>query len=110
MPKTKKTNGAYAPTLPGVQPLQLRTLSGAFESARTVARLTQIEKCSTYSHLRDSLKALAQPKNIDALKQLYYALEHLNDYMLQLGNTTLVQPYEHPLVTRQRIVEEDPLP
>lgn len=103
----KKSNGTPHPTLPGVQPLQLRTLSGAFESARTVTRLTGIEKCSTYDHLRQQLKQLALPKNIDQLKQLYYALAHLNDHAVQLGNTTLVQPYEHPLVTRERIVEQE---
>ena len=103
----KKTNGTPHPTLPGVQPLQLRTLSGAFESARLVTHLTQIERCSTYAHLAAQLKQLALPKNIDQLKQLYYALESLNDHAMQLGNTTLVQPYEHPLVSRERFVEQE---
>lgn len=105
MPKNKK-NGTPQPTLPGVQPLQLRTLSGSFEAARAVSRLTHIEQCSTYDHLRQQLKALALPKNIDALKELYYALSALNDHAIQLGNTTLIQAYEHPLVTRERIPEE----
>ena len=107
MAKKAKTNGTHQPTLPGVQPLQLRTLSGAFESARTVAQMTGIESCSTYAHLAKRLKDLAAPRNIDALKTLFYALDDLNKHAVQLGNTTLVQPYEHPLVTRERVVEEE---
>lgn len=104
----KKTNGTPAtPTLPGVRPLQLRTLSGSFEASRTVARLTRIEFCSTYAHLAAQLKELTKPKHIDLLKELYYALAHLNDHAIELGNTTLVQPYEHPLVTRERHVDEE---
>ena len=102
----KKVNGSH-PTLPGVQPLQLRTLSGAFEAARTVTHLTTIESCSTYAHLAKRLKELAAPRNIDSLKLLFYALDDLNKHAVQLGNTTLVQPYEHPLTTKERYVEPE---
>lgn len=87
-------------TMPS-QPLQLTTLSGIYESAREVVRLTQIEACSTYDRSAQRLKMLAtSSRSREDLIRLHQALDKLAAASEMLGLTTLVQPSEHPLVVR----------
>lgn len=87
------------------QSLQLTTLSGTFEAAREVARLTKIETCSTYDRLAQHLKNLSTPKGREELIRLHQALDRLDNHSITLGNTTLIQSAEHPLVHRAAMRE-----
>lgn len=78
--------------------LQLHTLSGLFEAAREVTRMSSISTCSTFDQLSRALAKVSKDK--DKIKDLYYALERLEHHSLALGATTLVRPTDHPLVTR----------
>jgi hypothetical protein len=94
MPKKAAPNGHHP------DGLRLTTLSGTFEAARTVTRLTEIEKTATYAQFAARLKVIAQPRNIDTLKELFNALNLLNQKSADLGDTTLVRSSDHPLASR----------
>lgn len=89
----KKSNG-----LPTPEALQLRTLSGTYEAARTVVLITHIETVSTFTQLAQRLRLIA--KDSQQLVELYDALNKLHEHNHVLGLTTLVRPSDHPLVTR----------
>lgn len=97
--KKFKPNG----TPSDVHPLELRTLSGTYEAARAVVHLLKVETNSTYTQLQQTLRNLAQPKAIDDLKELFHALDALDDNIKVLGQTTLIRPLDHPLVTRHML-------
>ena len=80
--------------------LQLTTLSGTYESARAVVRVTKIDTCTTADQLAQRLRALAQPKNREDLFELFKSLDRLSEASQTLGLTTLIRPSDHPLVTR----------
>ena len=95
------------PKLPAnSQPLQLRTLSGVYESARAVVRALDVPTTATYSQFAAKLKSLAQPRQIDQLKALFTALNQLHKHSGTLGSTTLVTPADHPLVVRDTFTKE----
>lgn len=85
--------------------LDLRTLSGVYESGRSVVRLIDMSRISTYSQLAQQLASLA--KNKDAVHELFDAFERLRVSTLRLGLVTLVKPADHPLVIRERLPEEE---
>lgn len=92
------------PKIVAPQSLQLVTLSGTYEAARDVTRLTKIEVCSTFDRLAQQLKTLSSPKGREDLIRLHQALDRLDRASMTLGLTTLVQPADHPLVIRQTAV------
>lgn len=82
------------------QSLTLTTLSGTFESSRTICRLLKVDIASTYDRMAQNLKNLCHPKNRDQLVEFHHALNALDNHSEQLGATTLVAPLDHPLVVR----------
>lgn len=99
-----KKNSRPAPTANGVgEPLRLRTLSATFEEARAVIALTEIQTCATFDQFARKLMELAKPKNRENLVMLYDALSRLEEAIVTLGNTTLVNPSDHPLVVRSQL-------
>ncbi len=85
------------------QSLQLRTLSGTFESARTVCRILKIDTISTTNLLKQRLAAIGRDPEL--CLELISALDRLNADSATLGNTTLINPAEHPLVVRSAMRE-----
>lgn len=88
---------------PQPEALQLRTLSGVYESARDVVRGFKVESTATYTQFAAQLKALAQPRNLDQMKALFHALDSLHKHSGQLGRTALIKPFDHPLIHTQRL-------
>jgi hypothetical protein len=86
------------------QSLSLQTLSGTYESSRSVCRLIKVDIASTYDRLALNLKSLCHPKNRQQLVELHQALNALDDHSTALGTTTLVAPLDHPLVVRHEAV------
>ena len=82
--------------------LEIRTLSGLYEAARNVLHIMPIDTISTYTQMEARLKQVLKDK--DLVMQLHYSLEELNRWSATLGNTTLVNPADHPLVTRKEYV------
>lgn len=92
MPKSRKTSD--------VEPtgLKIRTLSGVFESSRTIEALLPMAITSTTQQLQKRLLAIS--KNKEQLMTLFIALSRLQEASAELGDTTLVAPTLHPLVER----------
>lgn len=101
--RKKRTEKDIDPT----SSLQIRTLSGVFETSRAVVRAINIEQCSTYNHLAKELRRLTLPSNRDRLIELFNALERLEQESLILGLTTLIKPSDHPLVIRETIPDKE---
>lgn len=86
------------------QPLQLTTLSGVYEAAREIVRLSSIETCSTYDRTAQRLKALAtNPRSREDLIRFHAALDKLAEASATLGQTALIAPADHPLVVRHEM-------
>jgi hypothetical protein len=78
--------------------MRLSTLATTFTAARAVCTVFPMGTISTYQQLKNRLLAVSKSK--DELKQLFDALDSLNNESRVLGLTTLVRPADHPLYTR----------